>query len=206
MTPEDIAAVVEGMAPVVRDYVRAAVGAVASGLAATTVRLDAVAAAVADVGGMRERVAVLETRAPVPGPAGPAGADGVGFDDLAIEQTDDTTITILAKRGDVERVIGAVSFPVLVYAGDFESGKTYTPGNLVRAKSAIWHCRRTTTIAPDAVTHDATGKPAGPQGKDFWTLVLRDGKRGTDGKSGERGPAGAAGRDWQQVYDDTRGR
>jgi hypothetical protein len=164
------------------------------------------AGAVADLGAVRERVAVLETRAPVPGPAGPAGVDGVGFDDLTVEQTDDTSIAVIAKRGDVEKTIGVVSFPVLVYCGDFEAGKTYTPGNVVRVKSALWHCRRTTTIAPDGVTHDGAGKAAGPQGKDFWTLLLRDGKRGNDGKDGATGPIGKTGRDWQQVYDDTRSR
>jgi hypothetical protein len=59
-------------------------------------------------------------------------------------------------------------------------------------------------LAPDALSLDGQGKPAGPQGKDFWTLLLRDGRRGSAGKNGDPGPAGKPGRDWQQVYDDTR--
>ena len=129
---------------------------------------------------MRERLAVLETRAPVPGPPGGRGKDGIdglGYDDLAIEQVDETTVTLKAIRGDHAKVIGSVTFPVARFTGDYEGGRAYTPGQLVRTKSAIWHCRVATTLAPDTVTYDASGKPAGPQGKDYWTLVLSERRR-----------------------------
>lgn len=209
MTREELAAVVKGTVVGVRRHVDKALDGVTTRLAVLAVQITQVADATKDLSGVRERVAVLETRAPVPGPAGPPGkdgADGLGFDDLAIEQIDDTTVTVKAIRGDQVKVIGTVTFPVMAFKRDYEPGHAYTPGNLVRFKRAMWHCHTATSLAPDAVTHDASGKPAGPQGKDFWTLVLSDGKRGADGKDGQAGPSGKPGRDWQQVYDDTRRR
>jgi hypothetical protein len=36
--------------------------------------------------------------------------------------------------------------------------------------------------------------------------MVKRGRDGKDGKDGGAGPPGPAGRDWQQVYDDTRRR
>jgi hypothetical protein len=159
-----------------------------------------------DLSALRERLAVLETRAPVPGPPGPPGrdgSDGVGFDDLAIEQIDNTTVTIKAVRGDVVKVIGTVRFPAATFERDYEPGREYVPGNIVRHKRAIWHCMNATTMAPGTSHYDDAGKLSGPQG---WSLLLRDGTNGKDGKDGPPGPQGKQGRDWQQVYDDARRR
>jgi hypothetical protein len=204
---------IDGLAEVVLDTMQMALAPVLEKVAvlqALVVGREGIAAdlskAVVD---LRERTAVLETRAPVPGPSGPAGrdgADGVGYDDLALEQLDATTVTLKAVRGDVVKTVGTVTFPVGTFVGDFDAGRGYTPGNIVRYKSALWHCHTATAIAPDGVTHDGTGRAAGPQGKDCWMLLLRDGKRGHDGKDGGPGPVGPAGKDWQQVYDDTRRR
>jgi hypothetical protein len=180
MTQDELAAIVEGIAPVVRDFVKTALGDVAARVQVLDTQLAGLVTATTEIGTMRERLAVLETRAPVPGPTGPAGqngSDGLGVDDLAIEQVDDATVRVKATHGDTVKVIGTVRFPVARVTGDYEPGREYLPGDLVRHKNAIWHCRVATTVAPGATTYDATGKPAGPQGKDFWTLLLRDGKR-----------------------------
>jgi hypothetical protein len=185
MTRNELEIIATALGPVVREYVLKAEtdSGLRDRLFALEARTDAAYAAIEDhaIGAMRERLAVLETRAPIPGPPGAAGkdgVDGVGFDDLLVEQMDETTVTIKAKRGEVVKVIGSVTFPVVTFKGDYEAGCEYLPGNLVRTKSAIWHCRVATTIAPDAVTYDTHGKPAGPQGKDFWTLVLSERRRG----------------------------
>lgn len=177
MTADELAAIIEGIAPVIRDCVQQAAFTCSVGLAVTDKEVAHLATAVAELGTVRERVAVLETRAPVPGPPGPAGMHGVGFDDLVVEQVDETTIAVHAIRGDVVKEIGKVTFPFARVKGDYKPGQEYLPGNLVRHQRAIWLCKKATTIAPGSVTHDATGKPAGPQGQDFWTLWLADGRR-----------------------------
>jgi hypothetical protein len=179
MTADDLAALVEGIAPVVRD-----------------VSARACADLLGKLADLRERVAVLETRPP---------GDAAGLE-FVLEQSGDATVTLKAIRGEAVSVIGTATFPIQRFVGDYEPGHAYTPGNIVRAKHALWHCRAATTLAPDAVTYDASGAPAGPQGKDCWTLLLRDGKRGSEGKAGAPGLDGKPGRDWQQVYDETRRR
>jgi hypothetical protein len=169
MTHAELVAIVEGIVPVVRDALRAAV----ADLPALHEKMVALEGQV-----YRARLEALTPREPVPGPLGPAGPPGPPGA-AGLELDDDV---------------------------DYAPGKAYTPGKLVRYKSALWACRAETTLAPDAVTYDADGKPAGPQGKDFWKLLLRDGKRGRDGKDGSVGPQGKPGRDWQQVYDETRHR
>jgi hypothetical protein len=209
MTRTELDIIATALAPVVRDYVTATIAEVGLRVQTLDVQLAGLVTATTEIGAMRERLAVLETRAPVPGPPGPAGRDGVdglGFDDLAVEQVDDTTVNLSAIRGDIVKGIGSVTFPVATFKGAYEQGCGYTPGNLVRYQRAIWHCHKATSLAPDGVTYDASGRPAGPQGKDFWTLLIADGKRGNDGKNGAPGPAGPMGKDWQQVYDDTRRR
>jgi len=67
------------------------------------------------------RVAVLEARAPVPGPPGPPGRDGVDGKD------------------------GAAG---LRYLGVHVPGKTYDVGDLVTAGGSAWYCGRTTTGIP----------------------------------------------------------
>jgi len=188
---------------VVREYVTRRCDAIAHEMRSACMGLKD------DLMAVRERVAVVEVKPLIPGPAGPPGRDGVdgiGFDDLAVEQVDETTVVVKAIRGAVVKEIGKVTFPFACVKGDYEPGQEYTPGNMIRHKSAIWLCRKATTIAPGSVTYDATGKPVGPQGKDFWTLWIADGKRGRDGKDGTPGPEGPPGADWQQVYDKTRRR
>ena len=158
MTAAELAAVVEGIVPVLRaDRARANARspswkqqqAVAASQIAHLIEMTK------DMGPMRERLAVVETREPIPGPVGPAGPTGPpGIDPDAV---------------------------------DYEPGKTYMPSQTVRHKHAWWVCRLPTTPPPGAVTYGVSGTPAGPQGKDCWKLLLSDGKPGRDGKDGKDG-------------------
>ena len=66
------------------------------------------AAAVAELskelGGLRERLAAVEVKPLIPGPAGQDGAagaasaDGLGFDELAVERRGERAIAVLARR------------------------------------------------------------------------------------------------------------
>lgn len=152
--------------------------------AETTPILAAVADVTKDLGAMRERIAVVEVRAQVPGPAGKDGApgkdgaDGLGFDDLAVQQ-DDRSFTIKAIKGERSRDIGTARFNVMIQRGVYIEGKSYAPGDVVTWAGSQWHCNEDTTTKPG-------------DGLKAWTLIV---KRGRDGKDGENGKDGKPGRD-----------
>jgi integrin beta 3 len=149
-----------------------------------------------DLAAARERLAVVEVRQPIPGPMGPAGrdgVDGVGFDDLRVDHDGERTFTITAVRGAVVKSLGTFTVPVPLYREVWIDGRTYEPGDSVTWAGSEWHCRTTTTTKPG-------------DGSKAWTLKVKRGRDGKDGKDGSSGPPGPAGRDWQQVYDDTRKR
>jgi hypothetical protein len=136
------------------------------------------------IAAVSERVAVVETRAPVPGPAGKDGlngkdgADGLGFEDLSVDFDGDRTLALKFERGTVKK-----SFPVkltyLRYQGVFTEGKTYEIGDVVTWAGSTWHANDVTDAKPG-------------EGSKAWTLIV---KRGRDGKDGATGPEGKPGRD-----------
>jgi integrin beta 3 len=196
MTADELAAIVDGIAPVIRDYVRRQFEDVTARLGVLDAQLAGLVTATTEIGTMRERLAVLETRALVPGPPGPAGrdgVDGVGFDDLGVTQADDRSFTITAAHGDVVKEIGTARFAVDLYRGVWIEGRAYEPGDGVTWAGSEWHCTAPTTTKPG-------------DGSKAWTLKVKRGRDGKDGKDGGPGPIGPAGKDWQQVYDDTRRR
>jgi hypothetical protein len=190
MTELEVAAFVEGIAPVVRDGIAQATADLRRRQEATERDLAHLADVVKDASALRERVAVLETRPPVPGPPGQNGADGVGFDDLVVDHDGERAFTVKAIRGEVVKVLGTFTVPVSLYRGVWTETRTYAPGDSVTAAGAEWHCHTATTTKPG-------------DGSKAWTLKV---KRAKDGKDGPPGPPGPPGRDWQQVYDDTRRR
>jgi|SRR5262245_4881547 len=130
-----------------------------------TAALDARIAAVDGLGDacglLRERVAVLETRAPVPGPAGADGADGVGFDDVAVSSDGERTITIRFTKGDRVRVF-PIPIPALIYRGVWNAGQ-YLIGDVVTWQGSAWICRQDTSSQPG-------------DGDSRWTLAVKRGK------------------------------
>jgi len=196
MTADDLAAIVSGIAPVIRDYVTRVHGELVQRVTIAETQLAAVVTQTSAVGPLRERVAVLETRAPVPGPAGAPGRDGidgVGFDDLQVEHDGARAVTVKGVRGDVVKVLGTFTLPTPIYRGVWTEGRPYEPGDGVTWAGSEWHCLTTTTTKPG-------------DGSKAWTLKVKRGRDGKDGKDGPVGPPGPAGKDWQQVYDDTRRR
>jgi hypothetical protein len=79
------------------------------------------------VGALAARLAVVETREPIPGPPGPPGPEGP------------------AGKDGIDGKDGA---PGLRYCGVYVRGKTYDLGDLVTAGGSAWYCRTTTTNAP----------------------------------------------------------
>lgn len=126
MTPIEVAALAEALATVVRDVVRRSLEPHAAKVALLEATMGA---AVADVrtaclrelGDVRERVAVVETREPVPGPQGPPGPAGID-----------------GKDGSAG----------LRFQGVFTQGKAYEPGDVATWDGSSWHCNEPTTGKP----------------------------------------------------------
>jgi hypothetical protein len=127
---------------------------------------------------LRVKMAGIEARAPVAGPAGAPGrdgvngADGLGFDDIVFEHDGERTITAKGVRGDRMKALGTFVVPVDIYRGVFIEGKTYERGDGVTWGGSEWHCHETTTSKPG-------------EGSKAWTLKV---KRGRDGKDGKDAP------------------
>jgi hypothetical protein len=96
-----------------------------------------------DLGGMRERIAVVEVRPPVPGPKGepgPPGKDGVD-----------------GKDGSAG----------LSYEGVYQEGQAYEKGMLVTWAGSSFHCNETTTSKPGESKAWTLMVKRGRDGKDF---------------------------------------
>jgi len=122
----------------------------------------ALAAARDELGTVRERVALLEARPPLPGPAGDRGADGVGFADPPLVYDGERTWTFAFADGS--RVV--VTPPLLIYRDVYTAGRLYARGDVVTANGNLWHCNAPTTTAPG-------------RNVDAWTLIVRRGRDAT---------------------------
>lgn len=132
MKTKALEAIMRGIAPVIRSYVAAAQQELKTGQAVTQERLNAFDAVLASLAlasmdatkehaSLRERVAVLETRPPLPGPPGEPGAPG--------------------KDGEPGKA-------GMTYQGVFVDGKTYELGDVVTWAGSMWHAQETTTTKP----------------------------------------------------------
>jgi len=172
MTAAEIAAIVEGIAPVTAEAIQRATAGLIQRQLMLEAQLAQLVAAAADSGVLRERVATLEAHAPVPGPPGPAGrdgADGIGPQQLGVTQRDDRSFTITAAHGDHVTEIGTARFAVDIYRGVWTEGRAYEPGDGVTWAGSEWHCQTTTTTKPG-------------DGSKAWTLKVKRGRDGKDGK------------------------
>lgn len=152
---------------VIADVVVATVQRAVAPLIARLEPIDQIARSVGD---LRERVAVLETRAPVPGPPGTNGtdgADGLGFDDLSVDFDGDRTLAFTLSRGGVVKSFPVV-LPFLKYQGAYAEGVPYVVGDVVTSGGNAWHCQKPTTLRPgDSVA--------------TWKMMVRKGRDGRDG-------------------------
>jgi hypothetical protein len=132
-----------------------------------------------EIAALRERAAVLETRAPVPGPAGERGEKGSDgrngtVEDLRLKCVPVTERSFQLYAGDGVPIEGGlIAFDVELYRGVYVDGKTYDRGDGVTWGGSEWHCNETTTSKPG-------------EGSKAWTLKV---KRGRDGKDGRDAPS-----------------
>lgn len=111
-----------------------------------------------------------------PGKPGEPGKDGLGIDDLELVYDGKRSFTFKWARDDrvVEKTF---TMPAMIYRDVFDSGESYSAGDVVTFAGSSWHCNSETSDQP------GTSKS--------WTLMT---KRGRDGKPGEPGRAGEPGK------------
>src|SRR5262245_60478949 len=157
----------DGIADLIVMTVKAALAPILADVAAVRAQLAAVTDLQKDVAAVRERVAVAEVR---PGPAGPPGADGIGFDDLSVSYDGDRTLTLTFVRGD-QRKAFPMTLPFLHYQGVYQDGKMYAPGDVVTHAGSAWHCNEVTAQKPG-------------DGETVWQLMVKRGSQGAQGIAG----------------------
>ncbi len=109
----------------------------------------------------------IRTLARTPGPQGPAGRDGFGFDDLDMVETE-KGVFLRFTRGDM---VKEFRLPIIIDRGVFKEGSIYLKGDGVTWGGHYWFAQCETTEKPDT-------------GKD-WRMAVR---RGRDGKDADQKP------------------
>jgi hypothetical protein len=110
---------------------------------------------------LRERIARLEAVPTQPGPQGPPGLDGLGFDAYTVDYDGERTFTHKWSSGECSKEI-TFRTPIAIYRGVYLDGKVYERGDLVTLRGSVYHCDVDTTSRPG-------------DGKD-WTLAVKSGK------------------------------
>lgn len=138
-----------------------------------------------ELSALRERLAVLETRAPVAGPAGQDGtdgkdgADGIRLEDLAADFDGDRTLTLRFSNGIVTKSI-PITLPIPRWQGVYQAGRPYQTGDLVTWQGSAWHCQQPTSSRPADSAH-------------AWRLMVKSGRDYTGRRPSGLAPAAAGG-------------
>jgi hypothetical protein len=172
MTPDALAQLIVGTVKQAIQPLRAQLSALdgrLAGQASHQATLDAAALSLAavDVASLRERLAVLETRAPVPGPPGLDGRDGVDglqLDDLTASFDGDRTLTLTLQAGTQTKSI-PITLPIPRWQGVYTDGRAYQVGDLVTWEGSAWHCQQATRSRPS--DHGAAWRLMVKRGRDY---------------------------------------
>jgi hypothetical protein len=152
MSPDQLAEILvltikQAIAPIKADVARLE--------AAVSARDLALADVSAVLGTARERLASLEARAPVPGPAGQDGApgrdgtDGLALEDFSAEYDDASrTLTLALERGAVRKAVPLVLHGLPRYVGVYVAGASYAAGDLATWAGSTWYCKAATAAKP----------------------------------------------------------
>jgi len=190
MTRVELTALVEGLAPLLREF-SAAVGARLALLDATAHGLDGKDGAIGPPGPPGR-----DGRDGMPGVMGIPGTDGVdgrhGVDGLSVDdfdfdfdpETRGLTVT-LSRDGAVVKTLTKTLRGLTIYKGVYQAGQTYTKGDQVTWAGGQWTALTETTAKPgETVTASRA-----------WLLSVKPGRDGKEGKTGPEGPQGPRGRD-----------
>lgn len=163
MTLEELAAIVQGIAPAVR----ALVTREHADLLRRILQLEA-----APPGrDGRDGAAGRDGKDGAPGAAGAPGIDGIGFDDFTESYDGDRTLVHTYRAADGRTKEFRHVLPLLIYREVWTPTRAYERGDCVTYGGALWHCNLPTTTRPG-------------DGAAGWTLIVKRGDRGRDGKDG----------------------
>lgn len=110
------------------------------------------------------------------GAPGAKGEDGLGYDDLEEEISDDGRLIIRRyKRGALTKEFRH-RVPTPIYRGVYKEGE-YDRGDQVTWAGSIWTCMAPTNTKPG-------------DGNKSWQLSCKRGRDGKDGEKGEKGDPG----------------
>ena len=110
----------------------------------------------------------IRTLARTPGPQGPAGKDGLGFDDVDVVDTPDKGWMLIFER---DGVVKKFRLPIITDRGVYQEGKAYFKGDSITFQGQTY-------IAQG----DTSAKPHTPEAKSDWRLSVKRGSDGRDGK------------------------
>jgi hypothetical protein len=153
MQPDVLAELIVGVVAKAIAPLRADLARVEGELAALRARGAAVDRLDDTVTAVRERLAGLEARPPVPGPPGANGLDGLdgndglGVDDLTASFDGDRTLVLRWQRGELVKSL-PVELPIPRYQGAYASARSYRPGDVVSYDGSAWHCEIMTSSRP----------------------------------------------------------
>lgn len=108
------------------------------------------------------RLVMLEAREPL---KGEPGRDGFGLEDFSVEAIDERTVDLRFTRGD-ETHSYELKFPVPVYRNVFKQGESYARGDIVTWGGCAWYCEKDTGEKPEAGENWSLMVKKGRDGKD----------------------------------------
>jgi hypothetical protein len=172
MTARDLAAIVKGIAPVLRDLTQQLQS-----------RIDALQTlAKGEPGPMgpigpegpigrdgRDGLPGLQGEKGTNGIDGKNGVDGLGFDDLALLYNGARDLTFRFQQGAKVKEF-TVTIPMMLYQGVYTESTTYEKGDVVTWAGSTWHCHEPTTMKPG-------------DGSASWKLMVKRGRDGRDGQN-----------------------
>jgi hypothetical protein len=163
MTGEELAAMVRGLTPVLRELITREVSPLMTRLAV----LEAMPTGRDGRDGQPGR----DGAPGPPGAHGTHGVDGLGFDDFDEQYDGDRTIVHRYRQGDRVKEFRH-KMAIALYRGVWQDGRTYERGDSVTWAGSEWHCHVDATAA----------KPG--DGSKVWTLKVKRGRDGRDGRDG----------------------
>lgn len=97
---------------------------------------------------------------------GEPGRDGLGFDDLNVEQIGERTVRFLLTRGP-DTAEFDLTLPVPIYRGVFKESAAYEAGDMATWAGSLWHCNEPKGLKPgEADSGWQLAAKAGRPGKD----------------------------------------